>query len=46
MFGRANGKNRNKEVIDMDISNAINAVKVSGSSSSSVKKILIRTSGN
>ncbi len=34
------------EVIDMDISNTINAVKVSGSSNSSVKKLLKRTSGN
>lgn len=34
------------EVIVMDISNTISAVKVSGSSSSSVKKLLKRTSGN
>ena len=33
------------EVIEMDISNTISAVKVSGSSSSSVKKLQKRTSG-
>ncbi len=34
------------EVIEMDISNNISAVKVSGSSSSSVKKLQKRTSSN
>lgn len=34
------------EVIEMDISNTINTVKVSGSSNSSVKKLLKRASGN